>query len=548
MKPKLYDNFVVTIGKDNSIRASWRHGKEIKSSEPYTHPSSIIKKIKRIIDRDTDLINNRDLKEIDYIKVTGGVLFGAIFQDGVKNLFETAIDATDSTTCLRLIFDIDEDAFCFSWPLEFMYYESKDMWLATTYNRIAFSRRPFGVSKESYTSIEPPLRLLVIVSRPGNPDALEVDSDDLAGVVAKKVIEEIAQLGDPANLEIKIFGQLKDWEKPKVAFIEHIDKSATLENLQDLMEGPWKPNVIHFIGHGRINQKKGELCLVHNNKGPDWCSSEQICNLFVDNVDSELRLVILQSCWGVGSGKPQDIIKSSVGTLVRREIPAVIGMQFDILSPWAAMFASEFYRSLRDGLDLDTAVSSGRYKVLTKSLGGKDICNRDFGCPVLFTYNPECLRFKEKGGSGKSTSSTGSANVIPGRFGGLQPKDVTPIGMVCDSLNKALEWLDDDITEDSIKLAQNELNIALDIFLMGKVENKEYEKKKIPKIICDAAERLDPSTDVPVDAVKEMIIIALRRISIIKRSLPVPLAERLQQTVNPKRTWYQSAEKQRDSA
>jgi hypothetical protein len=96
--------------------------------------------------------------------------------------------------------------------------------------------------------------------------------------------------------------------------------------------------------------------------------------------------VLLQACQGAQSGTEPGFM-SLADRIFKRDIPAVVAMQFTITNDFATIFAQGFYEALRDGRDVDAAVQIGRSKITAKVRW----TNRDFGAPVLFTYRPDAI-------------------------------------------------------------------------------------------------------------------------------------------------------------
>ena len=71
--------------------------------------------------------------------------------------------------------------------------------------------------------------------------------------------------------------------------------------------------------------------------------------------------------------------QASRRSLIEHEIPAVIGMQFEITDRAAILFSSEFYRALADGRAVDESLSQARMAIFADN---NDI---EWGTPVLFT-------------------------------------------------------------------------------------------------------------------------------------------------------------------
>jgi hypothetical protein len=101
-----------------------------------------------------------------------------------------------------------------------------------------------------------------------------------------------------------------------------------------------------------------------------------------------LRLVLLNSCEGA-RGSQRDIFSSTASILVRRGIPAVLAMQYEITDRAAIEFARAFYGALADGLPVDAAVAEARVAV---SLGMTNTV--EWGTPVLYMRSPDGVLFQ----------------------------------------------------------------------------------------------------------------------------------------------------------
>ena len=86
----------------------------------------------------------------------------------------------------------------------------------------------------------------------------------------------------------------------------------------------------------------------------------QLARLLTDH--KSLRLAVLNACEGAKGGD-RDIFSSTASILVRRGLPAVLAMQYEI-TDWAAIELSRtFYESIADGLPVDVAVAESRKAV-----------------------------------------------------------------------------------------------------------------------------------------------------------------------------------------
>ena len=98
---------------------------------------------------------------------------------------------------------------------------------------------------------------------------------------------------------------------------------------------------------------------------------------------SSLRLAVLNACEGARTAR-SDPFAGVAGSLVRRDIPAVVAMQFEISDEAAIVFAGGFYRPLAAGAPVDTSVAAARLAMLAER--SDDI---EWGTPVLFMRVPD---------------------------------------------------------------------------------------------------------------------------------------------------------------
>jgi hypothetical protein len=389
-KEKEYDQFQLVIQSNDEIRAIRDSHDKLRefASARLSEDERLLEDIRKGILKLKD--DKDDLEDIERL---GRDLFEAIFQGDVGKLFEESINIllkdrrTNRNRCLRLIIDVNTKSEVFGWPLEFLRY--KDLfWLAKEKPALTLSRRISFKGKSGIIDLNPqtpPLRLLVIVSKPTD--------DELGGVITTKVLERIGHLavsdpniegwGTEKRMEVHVLGQIAKYEKG-IPGINYLDQPATYENIinliSELYEQGEEPHVIHFIGHGKFDQE-GFLGLVDREGKVDWVRAKDISDLFNN---WKPRLILLQACEGSKKDPGPGFI-SLADYLIQRSIPAVVAMQFSITNNYATLFAEGFYEALRDRYNIDEAVQIGRWKMYNKERGH----NHHFGNPVLIAYDPE---------------------------------------------------------------------------------------------------------------------------------------------------------------
>jgi hypothetical protein len=206
--------------------------------------------------------------------------------------------------------------------------------------------------------VMPPLRILGMVVNPTELGTLDVENEKLR---LEKAIE---------NLQANGFVELT-WLQ-----------GQTWQVLQRAMRhGPW--HIFHFIGHGGfdLHSDEGLIALKDSADKVRYLSASQLGRLLSDH--RPLRLVVLNSCEGARSSE-HDIFSSTAAILVRRGIPAVLAMQYEITDRAAIELSRAFYEALADGMPVDAAVSEARKAI---SLGVENTV--EWGTPVLYMRSPD---------------------------------------------------------------------------------------------------------------------------------------------------------------
>jgi hypothetical protein len=238
--------------------------------------------------------------------------------------------------------------------------------------------------------VQPPLRILGVVSSPRGLPALDVqkEQDQLARALARPASKGLAEL--------------------------HWAPSATWADLQEwLLEGEW--HVLHFIGHGDFDpaRDEGMLALMREDGRADLVAAHRLVDL-LRQARPMPRLVVLNSCSGAAAGV-SDLFSGTAAALVRGGVSAVAAMQYEISDPAAVAFARGFYAAIVRGRGVDDAVSSGRVAIL-----GLSDRTLEWVTPVLYLRGHDSQLFTlpapagDTGAAGAGRDDTGSSRGQPG--------------------------------------------------------------------------------------------------------------------------------------
>jgi CHAT domain len=291
-----------------------------------------------------------DSPEMDLAKTFGTKLFGALFEGDVRELYRSSFSESRAAgNGLRVTLSLTGAPELLQVPWEYLYDHPSFLSISTwtpivRYLDLPKPRRPLR--------IELPLRILALVSAP-------VDAEPIDARLERTKLE-----GALAPL-ISMGAITVDWlEEASLRALQHRLRKADY-------------HVFHYIGHGGYDEAAddGVLLFEDEHGRARRVSGVELGTILADEVS--LRLAVLNSCEGARSSL-QDPFSGVATSLIEREIPAVIGMQFEITDRAAIVFAGEFYSALADGLAVDSSVAEARKAIFADQ---NDI---EWGTPVLF--------------------------------------------------------------------------------------------------------------------------------------------------------------------
>ncbi|MGR6966284.1 CHAT domain-containing protein [Geodermatophilus sp. URMC 61] len=280
----------------------------------------------------------------------GAELFDRLFTGDVRLLFDmTRQQAVHRDVRVRLVLRIRPPELAVL-PWEFMYDARRDDYLSLSmplvrYPEILEPVRPLRVTG--------PLRILGMVARPAGYDALDVD-------------------GEKAHLHRALAPLIRDGG----VHLGWVPGETWRDLLHTLSTGSW--HVVHFIGHGGFDPVAGEgVFYLPGDGGENYqLRASHLAQLLSPH--HALRLVMLNSC-DSAAGSDNDLFSSAAAALVRRGVPAVLAMQFEISDSAAVEFTRSFYEAVAAGEPVDIAVRDARLSVCLSRPN-----SLEWGIPVLF--------------------------------------------------------------------------------------------------------------------------------------------------------------------
>ncbi|MDX5318186.1 MAG: CHAT domain-containing protein, partial [Actinomycetes bacterium] len=270
------------------------------------------------------------------VKDYGTRLGQALLSGEVDDAFRRSLSAAaEQGKNLRIRLHVDAELDPVPW--EYLYDERLDRFLSLS-QETPVVRLLEALERPPVLEIEPPLRVLVMISSPSDVPELAVQQEE--------------QLLRATTGDLVKSGQLE------LVVLE----DATLSSLQRALIEEF--HVFHFIGHGGFDshEQEGVLVLEREDGTAHRVSASRLGTLLHDA--RSMQLAVLNACEGARSSG-RDAFSGVAQELVRRGLPAVVAMQAEISDRAALVFTHEFYWFLTRGLPIDAAMCEVRKAMAT---------------------------------------------------------------------------------------------------------------------------------------------------------------------------------------
>ncbi|MFE6843492.1 CHAT domain-containing protein [Streptomyces sp. NPDC057686] len=264
------------------------------------------------------------------IRQVGGMLFEAVFHDSIKALYLSSRQkARERDQRLRMVLRVRCPELA-ALPWEFLHDAKLGGYLCLHHPIV---RHVEILEPVSPLRVQPPLRILGMVSLPGSLGALdaETERESLSTALKPLLDEKMVQL---------------DWVRGQTK--------------QDLFAALFQGcHVLHFIGHGRFDEgrRQGMIIFADEQGREDPLHAEALGSL-ISIAEPAPRLVVLNSCES-GTSHAQDLFSSTAAEL-EYTVPAVVAMQFAVTDKAAVLFSRAFYQALAANRPVDEGVRTAR--------------------------------------------------------------------------------------------------------------------------------------------------------------------------------------------
>jgi hypothetical protein len=204
-----------------------------------------------------------------------------------------------------------------------------------------------------------------------------------------------------------ITGALRDFEVDGMRLTAEPVLDATPLDVANALQGAGSTNIFHFAGHGiteatgrdpfSIGETREEGFLYFlDNKIEKTEKKVRADDLATRLQGAGVRLAVFGACYS-GLRIERYPWDSVAGALAKKDIPAIITMQYEVIDQHAIEFTKAFYSALAAGLSLDEAMSAGRlamYDLSSAKLGQPGFL--EWGVPALYSRLPDGRLFPER--------------------------------------------------------------------------------------------------------------------------------------------------------
>lgn len=328
------------------------------------------------------------------VKDFGTQLFEALFVDQIQAKFRMSQDrARLEDKGLRIRLRIEAPDLC-TLPWEFLYDGSTGDYVALSSHTPVVRYLESDHPPETLT-VKGPISILAMVASPNDRPKLNVKRERERMEAATRSLQDAGLL--------------------RLEWME----GSTWRDLQNALRNG-RYHIFHFVGHGGFDTEDGEGVLAFTNEdgGTQLMNATQVGRLLHDH--PSLRLVVLNACLGAKSNTT-DVFSSTSATLVRRGVPAVIAMQYEISDDAAIEFSRSLYEALGNEMPVDAAVGEARKAI--SMVGEKSV---EWGTPVLHMRSPNGELFKIEGLTTSQAKASGVYQRMPSRAELLAHQAVAP--------------------------------------------------------------------------------------------------------------------------
>jgi hypothetical protein len=296
-------------------------------------------------------------EHLERARAFGDRLYQAVFAEELDKLLVASKRTAEAAgQGVRIRLHLGEAPVLVNLPWEYLYRKAADDFpvLSSWTPLVRYLPVEDGVPP---VRVKPPLKILVMISDP---------------------IEYKGTLDTEAEWD----SLLKALDSKRAAGLVEVERLAVATEAElQVVLGRTDVHVFHFIGHGEFDtsEQDGVLRFEDEHRRTTPVTGRALGDTLKDS--RSLRLVVLNNCEGARAAD-LDPFTGVAQSLIRKGIPAVVAMQFEVTDQAAREFSRGFYGGIGDGFPVDGALAEGR-KFMSRVAGGFE-----FGSPVLYLAAP----------------------------------------------------------------------------------------------------------------------------------------------------------------
>ena len=307
----------------------------------------------------------------------GARIFDALFWGAVGESWRSSLAGLTENEGLRLNLRLPDAPELAALPWELLYDTTHHHFLALTERTPINRYLPLPLAQQTLL-VEPPLRLLVVLSSPqDHQPQLQVENEWQRIQASLSPLLAAGQIG-----------------------LTRLER-ATWDDLQSHLRRH-TVHALHFVGHGIYDaeQAEGGLLFEDSDGFAQVVSARKLAQLLRNH--PTLRLALLNSCDGAAAASAHPF-SGVAQALVQQGIPAVIAMQRAITDRSALRLGPTFYAAVADGYPVDAALTQARLAVYAEA-------GDEWAIPVLFMRAQDGLLF-DRAAPTPDVASSGQAQI-----------------------------------------------------------------------------------------------------------------------------------------
>jgi hypothetical protein len=260
------------------------------------------------------------------LEIVGNALYKLIFKEDLGSRFKAWFNALKQNERFRLRLKIKAPELI-SVPWELM--RDEKGFLARRSN--VFIIRYMNVNKQEENIVHK-IRLLIVTASPKNMSFNENEH-----------IDELQKLFKLYEIHLDILSG------------EQVTREGLFNKLKDN-----KYNLFHFVGHGTFDKNEGKVWVIKQPGGKEESITAEDLGNWLSY--SEVNFAFFCSC-KTGITSQKNTFSGVAHSLISKNIPAVVAMQYDFPQGQATAFVKTFYDILLKGKPIDEAMSLARNRL-----------------------------------------------------------------------------------------------------------------------------------------------------------------------------------------